>query len=566
MTGNNEPQITLRYEATPHKPDALKKSQAEAATKLLNALKASLEEIEVGGSEEEVSAVDPNRKNRLLFWSGEPGVGKTSTYVSVRRWFDKSSNINWGDPQSPLARSSSVPVKEQEALFKAIGGLTGKHKRVRWLDALDLELLSGRPNFLAAVLARISDALGTSKNISDSSWTQSGDSERREAEKDFLRLQNDIALSWDGNLRERGHALEPDVYASEVMRAEHARLNVNRRFREVLARLARHVPDCGSKEPALFILPIDDFYLKPDVTLELLRFLRMISSPHLFVLLLGDIEVVEDLLFWHNVGEASRLIQPGGSELLDEPFKENVRQRAMSMATAAIHKLIPTNQQIRIDTMTPEETLSFTVGQNDSIKDLLEQTELKFLAEQVENKTQLLTPGWYLRDALQITPRQAADLHQELIELRKRKEESTGKAQPEPTQEEDEEKWALCGLVAEQVERALLSDARAVPRDSANHILEDMRDPCYLHRWRFPASVVTHKPEPSKAHRFKLSVEDKSDSKSLSPLSQAWLAVLHDLLVHMALPGLPRIKKKLYESRPKPQKTSGKAQKKSGKA
>src|SRR5690606_19438644 len=113
----------------------------------------------------------------------------------------------------------------------------------------------------------------------------------------------------------------------------------------------KHIPRGGTNEPGLFVLPVDDFYLKPNVTLELLRFLRMISSPHLFVLMMGDMDVVKDLVFLNGVGEASQLMNSGGAALLDEASKTRIRRRSSTLAVGALQKLIPTSQCVYIDTM-----------------------------------------------------------------------------------------------------------------------------------------------------------------------------------------------------------------------
>ena len=74
------------------------------------------------------------------------------------------------------------------------------------------------------------------------------------------------------------------------------RLGNNERLRIALETLFDQ--QCyGLERERLFVLPIDDFYLKPAASLELLRLLRMVSVPRLFFLIMGDIKTVEALFF-----------------------------------------------------------------------------------------------------------------------------------------------------------------------------------------------------------------------------------------------------------------------------
>ena len=141
-------------------------------------------------------------------------------------------------------------------------------------------------NLLAAVLVRIFDALD------DSSGLQS--KVCQEAMDQLNDLANDIGIAWDGNLLARAPSLDPQSYSQEVMSAQRARLGINKRlFKALNTLLTNKCYACHGEK--LFILPIDDFYLKPAASLELLRLLRMISMPNLFFLIMGDIKTMEAL-------------------------------------------------------------------------------------------------------------------------------------------------------------------------------------------------------------------------------------------------------------------------------
>ena len=231
---------------------ALNKSQQKAMEEVVAALKEA-----VNNSDQAPKAdglIGHDRMNRLFFVSGQPGSGKTSIYVTL------------------CALLTDREFRDQHKGKLNLDGLDGK---VRWLEPVDLEVAGDEgENLLAAVLVRISDAIGHSSGMASKAC--------REALDKLNELANDIGIAWDGNLRARAASLDPDSYSQEVMRAQRTRLGINERLRTTLDALLSN--KCyGCKGEKVFVLPIDDFYLKPKASLELLRLLRMVSVPRLFL-------------------------------------------------------------------------------------------------------------------------------------------------------------------------------------------------------------------------------------------------------------------------------------------
>lgn len=87
------------------------------------------------------------------------------------------------------------------------------------------------------------------------------------------------------------------------MRAERSRLSLNHYLSKALDELAEKVFQGYGVTNPLFVLPVDDVDLNPCRCLELLRLLRMIAVPRLFILALGDLDMVRIVLNLKYSGE-----------------------------------------------------------------------------------------------------------------------------------------------------------------------------------------------------------------------------------------------------------------------
>ena len=90
-----------------------------------------------------------------------------------------------------------------------------------------------------------------------------------------------------------------------------------------------------------FVLPIDDFYLKPAASLELLRLLRMISVPRLFFLIMGDIKTMEALFFEKALGDWTRVAGPQVFASLEKRREQEVLPHVREMKARYLRKLLP---------------------------------------------------------------------------------------------------------------------------------------------------------------------------------------------------------------------------------
>lgn len=362
MTGSDR-EYSLRPEARPipyRKHQRRAKKALDLVIRVLNAAAKSVGESEDGGGDPNV---DTNRASRIFFVSGEPGSGKSTLYLTLRAMLSPRSGNIYSDGYSD----------DKDAL----GNL---RESVRLLDPLDLEVAGDEgENLLAAVLVRLFETL------SDSSISSSKDCE--DALKELEELATDIGIAWEGNLQARAGALDPDTYSEEVMRTQRARLGVNLRLRKALEKLAKN--ECnGCRKGTLFVLPVDDFYLKPDASLQLLRLLRMISIPRLFFLVMGDITTVEALFIEKSLADwtavAGARLFPDNSDRLSQALA-----RARELRARYLRKLLPPAQRTTIEAMDWYEALDVEVGSPDdaspsrqTLEDLLGEIRLDRLARE----------------------------------------------------------------------------------------------------------------------------------------------------------------------------------------
>jgi energy-coupling factor transporter ATP-binding protein EcfA2 len=335
----------LRPEARPVPYEKLQWRAKKALDKIIGALNAATRSTK-GPSDD--TSIDTNRASRIVFVSGEPGSGKSTLYLTLRAMLSNTEGTS--DKYSKGYKDNIAPLK----------------KAVRWLDPLDLEVAGDEgENLLAAVLVRLIEVL--SKQDIGSNTILSKPCE--EAIKDLEELATGIGIAWEGNLQARAGHLDPDTFSEEVMRTQRERLGVNERLRKALNKLADN-NCCGCSKETLFVLPVDDFYLKPDASLQLLRLLRMISVPRLFFLVMGDITTIEALFIEKSLADWTAV---AGAEIFATlpQRQDEALARARELRARYLRKLLPPLQRETIEAMDWNEALEFNPEQLD-VKDTLE--------------------------------------------------------------------------------------------------------------------------------------------------------------------------------------------------
>lgn len=333
----SEHRFALRPEAGPVPLKSLTDGQVKAFKQIVTALNEARELVaEAKDGKNKKALIDSVRRSRIFFVSGEPGSGKSSLYLTL-------ADILGGDKLSQIAREqykNEYPALERLATA------------IRWLEPIDLEVTGDDgENLLAAVLVRISGAL--------EKRTRGADSEAcRDAIDQLDSLANDIGIAWDGNLSSRASSLDPASYSQEVMVAQRARLDINKRFRDALDKLSTE--GCfGCTGETLFVLPIDDFYLKPAVSLELLRLLRMISVPRLFFLVMGELKPMEALFQEKALADWTAVAGPQVFGSIGKQKRQEILSRSREMSSRYFRKLLPVGQRATLDIMSMKEALGY---------------------------------------------------------------------------------------------------------------------------------------------------------------------------------------------------------------
>ena len=349
--------MLLRPEARALSWSRLEDAQKQAITRVVDLLIEAIESIpgenqeEFGRGAPESFRIDNDRASRIVLLSGRRGTGKTTVLLTLRDLCRPERKPLPGDE-----------IKDEEVRKK----IAQVADRAIWLEPIDMEPLAESTNLLAAVLARINDAAqgpqARDEDVKPRGLLDPGP-DYQDALLDLQRLENDVALAWDGNLSSRSAHIDPDHFAVEVMRAEHVRLALNRKLRDVLDKLARDVFRDRGRERAkggrIFIIPVDDFDLNPVRCLELLRILRMISVPRLFALVLGDVKVAETVFNLKLCGDLNRLADRLEGSKLVSYASEDVLSMTSGIAASAMRKLIPPAQVVRLEFMTAGEALAF---------------------------------------------------------------------------------------------------------------------------------------------------------------------------------------------------------------
>lgn len=268
-----------------------------------------------------------NRRSRLVFVDAERGCGKTTLWKSLALGFVEP---NHGE-----------------------GGLAGRVRHlssgVVWLPELDLDSGFARPNPLAALLVRVERVLGS---VADTSLG-------REALSSLERFSARVVHTTTKALDSRLPHLDSDGQSQELMDVERNRLDINGEFNQLLelALCALDSKGCSNnhrekeQKKAIFVLPIDDFDLDPFPAASVLRMVRAISVPRLFVLIHGSFEMLLHLVEETKLMDRGTPPQPN-----DDPA---IRALSREIGAEALRKHLPPGQRVHLKSMAPASALDF---------------------------------------------------------------------------------------------------------------------------------------------------------------------------------------------------------------
>jgi len=315
--------------------------------------------------------LDHARSSRTILIGGSRGTGKTTLLLSLADALTPGSILPQPDVEPELSGQLTKPLESLR-------------RRLVWLETLDMEPLSNTANLLGAVLARVEEAMGTllpplpeEDERPRTSLLYPG-VQYHEAQREMLRLQTSVALSFNGNLAERAASLDPDTFAIESRRAERERLGLNRRFAQVLADLSNVLSDTAvatsqigaAVVSPIFVLPVDDLDLNPSAAVQLLELLRAVNSPHLLTVVAADLELLSTILNLRYQGELARIAAPAGAA-------QEILYKGRDIAVNALRKHIPPGHRVVLGLVEPAEAFAFVPpGYSGSLYQRLRQVSL----------------------------------------------------------------------------------------------------------------------------------------------------------------------------------------------
>jgi len=336
------PKISLRREARSYAKHSLTASQRYVFDKVVWLLQDALTQLDLSQQDAEEAAKFPprlepqtRRVNPVIMVSGRRGTGKTSLLLTLQREVSLApavTSANSGDPLSELGR------------------------RIVWLETLDLEPLPQGTGLMAAIMARIEQAVSEDSDKDDLAL-------RRPQTNFGVTMQQlndlslDVCLAWDPDYPRQGGSNDTDLYARELMRVESARTSLQTRFANLLDELAATTPWKSQRQKPLFVLPVDDIDLNPAHCLELLRLVRSFRTPRFVVLLFGDYEIARSVVNLSFLKELGGLLP--GDDVGTDTVRESVGALALRLGAEAMRKMLPPNQRLPIKSVSVEEALGF---------------------------------------------------------------------------------------------------------------------------------------------------------------------------------------------------------------
>lgn len=328
--------MLLRKEPRPLEWDELYEPQQDVFLQMLGGLQEALREL--GGESDQRKRdiyIDPRNSSRLLFITGDPETGKTTLLINMIDQLTKRER--W---------TSNGSASSKKKLEEANNAIKELRSRVIWLEPLNMEYLPRPMNFLVNLLVRLENAINVYCKPTSLQFKSEGLLPR------LKRLQRSVSIGWDGNVKERASQLDPDAYAYEVVDAEHSRLDIRKELSDILqeaASLYHTQSGAGDNDDVIFVLSIDDYDLNPAQCIELIRLLRKVSVPRLFLLFFGDLHIVENILML-NMGrqlylKEAPLLQKG---MPLEGLGADLAKTTRNVAQGNLHRLIPPQQRIEL--------------------------------------------------------------------------------------------------------------------------------------------------------------------------------------------------------------------------
>lgn len=342
----------LRSESWPIQWAKQNHSQQEAFCRLIELLHQHNELIGqsekrdlAAGSEPYAYWLRDQKYSRLAFLHGTRGTGK-STLLSTLVQATTSA-------MSAESRRELEKVKPHIPMF--LDAIRGK---LVWLEPIDMEPHPENWHLLPAILVRIRHFAKRfySRGRDSHGYAEAVQNIPDEIENKLLELDgliHSIGQSWNGNLGQLASKLSASDFSSEIMRVEEDRLDLSLKINSVLGDLANALGISS------FVIALDDFDMNPSACLEVLRMLRMISISRLFLIVLGDIEMVDVIVNLKYSNDLNAVYKDGMSFESASVRAEEIAGLSGAISSHGLRKLIPPMQRCRLTPLFIYEGMQF---------------------------------------------------------------------------------------------------------------------------------------------------------------------------------------------------------------
>lgn len=359
LTGEiqNIGKVHLRHEAEALKLDSLSISQINAFSELSALL---LEALNASGGQR-TQAV-----SRIAILSGQKGTGKSSVMLTMQELMSHPSRFR--HEIGRLKKENTVNHEQFGYLEKLIDkDHNDLLQKVHWLPAMSMDPWPEGSSFLGGVFARLDTVIGSmamdtqERNRFDRDGTLSTNTARQW----FLNLRNEAVIALEGNISKIGTSMEPELYAKLVNETEDHKVQMDVDLENILSSIISPNNNDPTDDKGIFVVVIDDVDLRPAQAAKALKLAHSMANSRLFFLFLGDIEALDNMLFYEVQGEFVSLLEHPPTKI----EMEDIEARSNEIASSVVRKLIPWNQRIRISDMTIDEALDYTMNTGISADD-----------------------------------------------------------------------------------------------------------------------------------------------------------------------------------------------------
>lgn len=288
--------------------------------------------------------------------SGDRGFGKTTILLSTAYALrDPREFITPRDAGSVSLVDSREVTRSEQLVLK----LSGIHKRIVWLDPLDMEPLPTQANLLATLLVRVRNALDVGpERKRKERWAPPSLLEEglNDPYARIDKLVRDATFMWE-DIPVQGK--DPRQRAEQQIKAAEIYATFRRDFCEAMESVSKLLAERrfghGSQEKMILVLPIDNVDRSIQHLHLILKLTRMVASRQLwFILASGRSEFQ---LFLERSFQMELTLS--GQTPLGPKGHEETLAIARRQAAAAMRRVLPPIHRIQIESVRPRGAWDF---------------------------------------------------------------------------------------------------------------------------------------------------------------------------------------------------------------